>query len=166
MVPQPRQKSTSKLPTTFCNCFAGEQLLAQQRLEEILAIVCSGPKSLALVYSRPEMAPFPDSSLSKVFLSLYLMNLSHLFSPFWSQGQMLLQHFIPPLSPVSLVLPAANLGSHSKSCPQGRNSQLLGPIPVGYHFPSCLLLLRTSPRNGNVGPSCSSCPFTGGQRHP
>lgn len=59
------------------------------------------------------MAPFPDSSLSKVFLSLYLMNLSHPFSPRWSQGQMQerertpLQHFISPLSPVSLLLPAA-----------------------------------------------------------
>lgn len=59
------------------------------------------------------MAPFPDSSLSKVFLSLYLMNLSHPFSPRWSQGQMEerehtpLQRFISPLSPVSLLLPTA-----------------------------------------------------------
>ena len=55
------------------------------------------------------MASFPDSSLSKVFLSLYLMNLSHPFSPRWSQGQMEerertpLQRFIFPLSPVSLL---------------------------------------------------------------
>lgn len=77
------------------------------------------------------MAPFPDSSLSKVFLSLYLMNLSHPFSPCWSQGQMqgrehtLLQHFISPLSPVSLYL--QHLGSHSKSCPMRRKFPASGP---------------------------------------
>lgn len=68
------------------------------------------------------MAPFPDSSLSKVFLSLYLMNLSHPFSPRWSQGQMEerehtpLQRFI---SPLSLQFPSylQHLGFHSKSCP-------------------------------------------------
>lgn len=151
MVPQPRQKSTSKLPTTFCNCFAGEQLLAQRSLEEILAIVCSGPKSLALVYSRPEMAPFPDSSLSKVFLSLYLMNLSHPFSPFWSQGQMLLQHFIPPLSPVSLVLPAANLGSHSKSCPTRKKFPASGPHPSWLSFPFLFASVENFPQERECG---------------
>jgi len=95
------------------------------------------------------MAPFPDSSLSKVFLSLYLMNLSHPFSPRWSKGQMqereraLLQHFyLSPLS--SFPLSTCSVwGSTASHVPQGGNSQLLGPIPVGYHFSSRLLLLRT-----------------------
>lgn len=81
------------------------------------------------------MAPFPDSSLSKVFLSLYLMNLSHPFSPRWSQGQMQerertpLQHFI---SPPFLQFPSfylQHLGFHSKSCPTRRKFPASGPHP-------------------------------------
>lgn len=120
---------------------------------------------------RPEMAPFPDSSLSKVFLSLYLMNLSHPFSPRWSQGQMqgrehaLLQHFISSLSPVSP--PTCSIwGSTASHVPRGGNSQLLGPIPVGYRFPSRLLLLRTAPRNRSMMPFCSSSPCAMGAKPP
>lgn len=97
------------------------------------------------------MAPFPDSSLSKVFLSLYLMNLSHPFSPCWSQGQMLLQHFIPPLSPASLILPAANLGSHSKSCPRRRRFPASGPHPSWLSFPFLFASVEKLPQEWECG---------------
>lgn len=97
------------------------------------------------------MAPFPDSSLSKVFLSLYLMNLSHPFSPCWSQGQMLLQHFIPPLSPVSLVVPAANLGSHSKSCPRRRKFPVSGPHPSWLSLPFLFASVENLPQERECG---------------
>lgn len=118
------------------------------------------------------MAPFPDRSLSKVFLSLCLINLSHPFSPLWSQGHMLLQHFISPFSPFSL-LPVASLRSQSKSCPSIRKfpapSWLLfhfsfapvGNLPQGWEH-DAFLQLFPSYYGGKATPKAEPC----SQRNP
>lgn len=112
------------------------------------------------------MAPFPDSSLSKVFLSLYLMNLSHPFSPRWSQGQMEerehtpLQRFI---SPLSLQFPSylQHLGSTASHVPQGRKFPPSGPHPSRLSFPFPFAPIENPPPcpgNGSVMPFCSFSP--------
>lgn len=122
------------------------------------------------------MAPFPDSSLSKVFLSLYLMNLSHPFSPRWSQGQMEerehtpLQRFISPLS-LQFASYLQHLGFHSKSCPTRRKLPPSGPHPSWLSFPFPLAPTENPPlcpRNGSVMPFCSFSPrpYYGGKATP
>lgn len=69
------------------------------------------------------------------------MSLSHPFSPRWNRGQMQerecspLQHFSSPLPPVSCILPAASLGSHSNSHPAKEKLPASAPHPSWLPFP-------------------------------
>lgn len=135
--------------------------------EERSAIVCSGPKSLALAHSRPEMAPFPDSSLSKVFLSLSLMTLSHPFPARWSRGRCGGgEHPLIPLLQLPSLYPQQVWGPTASLVPQGGNSQLLGLTP--FAIISLLIYSYLEPPPG-VGamPFCgSSPPYSRGRSTP
>lgn len=76
------------------------------------------------------MAPFPDSSLSKVFLSLSLMTLSHPFPARWSRGRC--GGASTPCShspPLPSLYPQHIWGPTASLVPLGGNSQLLGLTP-------------------------------------